>query len=44
MNLAIGRINKDGDYKPDGSSDGDEWKAYNRPYLRFSLPDLWEGI
>jgi len=41
MNVAIGRINKDGKYGPDG---GDEWKAYNRPYLKFDLTDLWDGL
>ena len=43
MNLAVGRINKDGDYKPEGGTDGNQWKAYNRPYLKFNLEDLWAG-
>ena len=44
MNLAIGRINKEGRYLPDGGSDDSEWKAYNRPYFHFDLEDLWAGL
>lgn len=40
MYVSIGRINGDGQYGPDG---GDVWKAYNRPYLKFNLNDLWNG-
>jgi hypothetical protein len=36
--VSIGRINHDGNYGPTG---GSEWKAYNRPYLKFNLDDLW---
>jgi hypothetical protein len=43
MNLAVGRINHEGQYKPTGGSDDSVWKAYNRPYLKFALNDLWEG-
>lgn len=42
MYLAIGRINDDGDFGDEG--DSDMWKAYNRPYLSFSLNDLWTGV
>jgi hypothetical protein len=41
MYVAIGRINGKGEYGPDG---GSEWKAYNRPHLRFTLDDLWNGV
>jgi hypothetical protein len=40
MYVSIGRINAKGDYGADG---GSSWKAYNRPYLRFNLNDLWNG-
>ena len=40
MYLAVGRINGDGNY---GATGGSEWKAYNRPYLKFDLEDLWNG-
>jgi hypothetical protein len=43
MYVSIGRIGGNGDYKPDGGSDGNVWKAYNRPYLKFNLDDLWNG-
>ena len=44
MNLAIGRINHEGQYYPTGwEGDKGVWRAYNRPYLMFSLTDLWEG-
>jgi len=42
MYVAIGRINRDGEYGPEGG-DTSAWKAYNRPHLKFSLPDLWAG-
>lgn len=42
MLVSIGRINEDGDYGPVGG-DLSSWKAYNRPYLQFSLQDLWTG-
>lgn len=41
--VAIGRINHQGNYGPEGSSDMDQWKAYNRPYIKFAMNDLWEG-
>jgi hypothetical protein len=44
MNLAIGRINKEGRYQPEGGKDDSEWKAYNRPYFHFNLEDLWAGL
>ncbi len=43
MNLAVGRINHEGQYQPTGGSDSSLWKAYNRPYLKFSMADLWSG-
>lgn len=42
MYLAIGRINGEGQYGPEGG-DLSTWKAYNRPYLKFNLEDLWAG-
>lgn len=44
MQVAIGRVNAKGDYHPEGSDDEEMWKAYNRPFLRFSMTDLWAGI
>lgn len=44
MYVSIGRINKDGNYHPDGSADGSVWKAYNRPYLKFNLKSLFAGV
>ena len=41
MLVSIGRINRKGEYKPEGGEDDSAWKAYNRPYLRFSLDKLW---
>ena len=44
MYLSVGRINSEGFYGPDTlGGDLDLWKAFNRPYLRFNLDDLWEG-
>jgi hypothetical protein len=43
MYLAVGRINGRGEYRPSGGADDSEWKAYNRPYLKFDLNDLWMG-
>jgi hypothetical protein len=43
MNVAIGKINHEGKYCPEDCTDDNVWKAYNRPYLMFSLTDLWEG-
>jgi hypothetical protein len=40
MYLAIGKINHKGDY----GVDGEVWKAYNRPYLKFNLNDFWKGV
>lgn len=42
MLVSIGRVNKKGEYKPDGGEDDSLWKAYNRPYVRFYLDQLWE--
>lgn len=42
MYLSIGKINENGEYGPVGG-DLDSWKAYNRPYLKFNLEDLWSG-
>lgn len=39
MLVALGRIDEKGNYGNDN-----EWKAYNRPYLRFNLNDLWAGL
>lgn len=44
MYLAVGRTNKQGEYGPSGGSDMSVWKAYNRPYLKFVLSDLWQGL
>lgn len=44
MYVAVGRINIKGEYKPLGGTDDDIWCAYNRPYLKFDLDDLWAGI
>jgi len=44
MYLAIGKININGKYHPSGQSNNDGlWCAYNRPWLKFSLNDLWDG-
>ena len=43
MYVAIGRINRKGQYGPEDSTDLNVWKAYNRPYLSFQLKDLWTG-
>lgn len=43
MLLSVGRINEDGDYGPVGG-DLSSWKAYNRPYLKFDLEALWQGL
>ncbi len=40
--FSIGRINEDGNYGPTGGN-MNSWKAYNRPYLQYSLEDLWAG-
>jgi len=44
MYMAVGRVNSKGDYMPTGGEDSSEWKAYNRPYLKFSMADLWAGL
>jgi len=41
--VSIGRINHAGNYGPEGG-DNSLWKAYNRPYLKWSLTDLWAGF
>lgn len=38
MIVSIGRVDHDGKYGVNG-----QWKAFNRPYLRFDLNDLWAG-
>eukprot|EP01038_Epipyxis_sp_PR26KG_P006963 gene6963-9518_t len=43
MYLAIGRTNAKGQYGPSDGTNFDVWKAYNRPYVKFSLNDLWGG-
>eukprot|EP00349_Pseudokeronopsis_sp_Brazil_P006323 CAMPEP_0202971564 /NCGR_PEP_ID=MMETSP1396-20130829/28371_1 /ASSEMBLY_ACC=CAM_ASM_000872 /TAXON_ID= /ORGANISM="Pseudokeronopsis sp., Strain Brazil" /LENGTH=464 /DNA_ID=CAMNT_0049701063 /DNA_START=25 /DNA_END=1419 /DNA_ORIENTATION=+ len=43
MYVAIGKVNKDGQYGPEGSSDMSQWKAHARPYIKFDLNDLWAG-
>lgn len=43
MLVSIGRINGQGVYGPDESNQ-EIWKAYNRPYVKFNLADLWVGI
>ena len=40
--FSIGRINEQGQYGPTGG-DGSVWMAYNRPYVKYSLEDLWAG-
>ena len=40
MIVSIGRVNKDGNYGPEGG-DTSVWKAYNRPYLQFDLEVLY---
>lgn len=44
MYVSVGRINSDGKYCPEDCPDSKEWNAHNRPYLRFSLSDLWEEV
>jgi hypothetical protein len=46
MLLSIGRVNSKGEYSPEsgeGSDDDKFWMAYNRPYVQFSLDDLFAG-
>lgn len=45
LNLAVGRVNAQGQYHPADGTDAAQcqWCAYNRPYLQFSLEDLWQG-
>jgi len=42
MYVSVGKTNHAGDFGPVGGDDS-VWKAYNRPYLKFNLPDLWAG-
>jgi len=37
--VSVGRVNENGDY----GSDNKEWKACFRPYLEFTMADLWAG-
>jgi len=39
MLVSIGRVDGEGSYGPN-----DVWMAYNRPYLKFGLDDLWVGL
>ena len=41
---SIGKTNHAGEYGPADGSNKDVWKAYNRPYLKFNLEDLWGGL
>ena len=41
---SIGKTNHAGEYGPTDGSNKDVWKAYNRPYLKFNLEDLWGGL
>jgi len=44
MLVSIGKVNGDGNYYPEGmTDDNDYWMAYNRPYIQFSLDDLFTG-
>jgi hypothetical protein len=40
MYVAIGKTDKDGRY----GEDNKVWRAYNRPYVKFHLDDLWHGV
>jgi hypothetical protein len=44
MALAVGKINKDGEYMPVGGDDSCLWCAYNRPMVIFDLEQLWQGL
>ena len=46
MLVSIGRLNSHGGYGPNETSTDEQevWKAYNRPYVKFSLDDLWAGL
>jgi len=44
MYVAIGRINHEGTYLPPGGQDDKAWKAFNRPFLKFNLNDLFRGV
>lgn len=39
MYLAIGKIDKKGEYGENNKA----WRAYNRPYVKFDLQNLWQG-
>lgn len=43
MLVSIGRVNKEGQYMPEGGTQKDVWEAHNRPFLRFNLNDLFQG-
>lgn len=48
MTVTIGKINAEGNYYPepvDGAEPEDKcaWCAYNRPWLKFDLTELWSG-
>lgn len=43
MHLTIGRTNADGQFCDDACADDSMWKAYNRPWTKFVLEDLWTG-
>lgn len=44
MHVAIGKTNAKGLYCSDPCSDDSVWKAYNRPWTKFVLEDLWNGV
>lgn len=39
LGVAIGKINAEGEYGPDGK----EWQAFNRPWTLFNLDDMFSG-
>lgn len=42
MMVSVGKLNGDGKFGPE--DDKNQGKAYNRPYLRLNLDDLWQGL
>ena len=41
---SVGKTNHRGEYGPENGDNMDVWKAYNRPYLKFNLEELWNGL
>jgi hypothetical protein len=37
--VSLGRIDQNGDFGPDNA-----WKACFRPYLAYTMADLWAGV